>query len=245
MDNSERIDRYLSGEMNAAERQGFESELASDAQLADDLALQRDMVHFLQQRESKSALQTQLKAIGADYFQSEPTARIVRLSPRRLIGIASAVAAAAVILLLLWQFWSAPSLYDEFAQHPPLALAEKSAGAINWSETETAFQAGNFAKAESGLETYIIQHPDDRQARLYLGICKMELNKTAEAQLIFQGFSDAETSLKDLADWYSALNYLKIGDEVSCRKALNALTPASSYFDRAQLLLKRLDESKE
>lgn len=242
MDNTERIDRYLSGAMDAPEKQSFEAALAGDAQLAKDLAVQRDMARFLQRQAQKSALQTQLQGIGNDYFQTEQTsAKIVPLPRRRLFAIASAVAAAAVILLLLWQFWSAPSLYDEFAQHPPLALAEKSGNATDWSKTETAFQSGNFAAAETQLLAYTAQYPNDRQARLYLGICKMELNKTGEARQIFQGFADADASLKDFADWYLALSYLKTGDEASCRTALQAIAPASSFFERAQILIERLD----
>jgi len=245
MDNTERIDRYLVGEMDATEKESFEAELASDAQLAKDLAVQRDMAHFLQHQAQKSVLQAQLKTIGGDYFiQHRTPGKIIPLPRKRWIGIASAIAAAAVILLLLWQFWSAPSLYDEFAQHPALALSVKSVGTPNWAETETAFQSGDYAKAETQLIEYTDQFPNDGLARLYLGICKMELDKTAEARLIFQGFAGADASLKDFADWCLALNELKAGNEAGCRTALKAIAPASSYFDRAQLLLKRLDEGK-
>jgi len=245
MDKTERIDRYLNGEMDATEKQSFEAELENDAQLAEDLSVQRDMAHFLKQKDHRSALQAQLKTIGEDYFiQHRTPGKIIRLPQKRLLGIASAIAAAAVILLFLWQFWSAPSLYDEFAQHPPLAFSVKSGGATDWSQTETAFQAGDYATAETQLMAYTDQYPDDQQARIYLGICKMELNKTEEARLIFQDFAGAEASFKDLADWYLALNYLKAGDMASCSTALKAIAPASSFFGRAQSLLKGLDEAK-
>lgn len=246
MDNTERIDRYLSGAMEAAEKQRFEQEISDDAQLAKDLAVQRDMAHFLKHQTKKSALHTQLQGIGDEYFKpQQASGKIIPMPQRRWIGIASAVAAAAVILLLLWQFWSAPSLYDEFAQHQPLALSSKSVAAPNWTETEIAFKSGDYAKAESQLVQYTDQFPDDRLARLYLGICKMELNKTAEARLIFQDFTGAEASLKDFADWYVALNELKAGNEAACRTALKAIAPTSSFFGRAQLLLSRLDEQNE
>lgn len=245
MDNTERIDRYLVGEMDAAEKESFEAELASDAQLAKDLAVQRDMAHFLQHQDQKSALQAQLKTIGGDYFiQHRTPGKIIPLPRKRLVGIASAIAAAAVILLLLWQFWSAPSLFDEFAKHPPLALSSKSVEPTNLAETEKAFQSGDYAKAETQLAQYTTRFPEDGLARVYLGICKMELNKTAEARLIFQGFADADASLKDFADWNLALNELKSGNDAACRTALKAIAPASSFFDRAQLLLSRLDGSK-
>ncbi len=242
MDNTERIDRYLSGTMDAAEKQNFEAELENNAQLAEDLALQRDMAHFLSKRDSRSALKTQLNTIGSEYFlsqQAEP-GKVVRMPLRRLLGIVAA--AAAVVLLLVWQFWNGPSLYDTFAQHPPLALTEKSAGGTDWSITERAFKAQDYVSAEKQLLQYLELHPDDLQARLYLGICKMELNKTDEAKEIFLSFKDADASMRDFADWNLALNYLKAGQTASCREVLSRIEPTSSYFGSAKQLLNRLDK---
>ncbi|MBK7872377.1 MAG: tetratricopeptide repeat protein [Saprospiraceae bacterium] len=242
MDNLERIDRYLSGEMDASEKQAFDAEVAANPQLAEELALQRDMNTFLRGKDRRDALQNQLKNIGGDYFKTvEESAKIVQMPRRRLRWMIAASAAAVIVTLIVWQFLFSPSLYDQYATYAPLALAEKSATTItDWSQTESAFNSGDYRTAEAQLTQYLTENPNDQLARLYLGICKMELNQLAEAQQIFQSFEDADASIKDYADWYLALSYLKAKDEESCRRILQRITPASSLYEQANSLLSKL-----
>lgn len=240
MNNIDRIDRYLSGAMEAEEKQQFELDLATDAQLAEDLALQRDMAVFLKNKTQRSALKSQLRGIGEEYFKApEQPAKVVQMPPRRRWLWASA-AAAAIVLLLVWQFLLSPTLYEQYAQYPPLALAEKASTANDWSQAETAFNTGDYATAETQLSEYLEQYPNDQLARLYLGICKMEQNQSTEAQQIFSNFATADASIRDYADWYLALNYLKSEDLQACREALQKIAPSSAFQAQAQDLLGRL-----
>lgn len=241
-DNTGRIDRYLNGNMEAEEKQAFDAEVASNPQLAEEFILQREMTDFLRRKEGRNALQNQLSDIGSDYFKSaQEPAKIVQMPQRRLRWIMTASAAAVIALLLVWQFLLAPTLYDQYAKYAPLALAEKSATTnVDWSQTEAAFNAGDYKTAETQIAQYLTAYPNDQLARLYLGICKMELDQLQEAQQIFQTFANADVSLKDYADWYLALSYLKADDTQSCQKVLQEITPNSSLYDKAQELLKKL-----
>jgi anti-sigma factor RsiW len=128
MDNIERIDRYLNDQMNAEEKQAFDAEIAANPKLAEELSLQRDMNNFLQRKDRRELLQNQLKDISGDYFKTEQeqaSAKVVQLPRRRLRWMIAASAAAVIALLLVWQFLLAPTLYDQYAQYAPLALAEK------------------------------------------------------------------------------------------------------------------------
>lgn len=242
MDNIERIDRYLNGQMEAEEKQAFDAEVAADAQLAAELALQKDMIDFLRRKDHRSLLQNELKVIGSDYFKTtQEPAKVVQMPRRRLRWIMAASAAAVIALLLVWQFLLPSNLYNKYAAYAPLSLAEKSATTtVDWSTTEAAFNSGDYKTVETQLTQYLSEHPNDQLANLYLGICKMELNKLEEARQIFQSFANADASMKDYADWYLALSYLKAGDETSCQQVLQAITPVSSRYDQAQALLKEL-----
>jgi len=237
MDETLRIDRYLSGAMTAAERQGFERELADDADLREQLALQRSMQQFLEHRNDRQELQQKLKDTGADYF-SEKRARS-RLWVRWAAGSA---AAAAVVLLIVWQVFFQPSLYDTYADFPALALTEKSTDApVDWSQTEVAFNGGEYATAAEQLEQYLQTYPDDQQAQLYLGIARMELGQAEEADAVFQQLAEeASPDIRAYAKWYHALNYLKAGDEASCRAVLEEIPEASPFYEEAQELLGKL-----
>ena len=242
-----RIDRYLNGAMNAAEQAAFEAEVEADPSLATDLALQRDMSLFLQRKDRRAALQQELGNLGKDYFQTTattatepPTAKIVPIGRARLRWLTVA-AAAAVLLILVWPWLTSPSLYEQYAQHPPLALIEKSADApVDWSQTETAFNTGDCKTASAQLEEYLAQYPEDQLARLYLGICRIELDEGEAARELFSSLLTADVSIRDYAEWYLALSYLRAGEREACRAVLQDIAPASTLYARAQELLERL-----
>lgn len=242
MDNTERIDRYLTGAMDSAERQAFEAELTADAQLAEDVILQRDMGAFLRRREHRNALQAQLRDIGRAHFQAEKKeAKITPMSRRRILWIGAMAAAAGLALFLLRPLLFPPSLFDQYAEYPALALAQKSsAGPADWSAAETAFNSGRYAAAEMPLEQYLAAYPTDMQAQLYLGICKMELDKHTEARQIFGELVQGGESFKDYAQWYMALSYLKAGDAAACRRVLDGIPTDSSFYEKARALASRL-----
>lgn len=244
MNNTERIDRFLRGDLPEEEKKALETELSQNADLASELALQKDMEAFLRKQSQRAALRDQLQAVGGEFFQStEKTAepgRIVSL-PRRqtlrwVIGIA-----ATVTLLLVARFLLQPNLYDQFAQHPPLAMIEKSNEAQdNLAAMEAAFNQEDYARALPLLEAYQRQKPDDLQVELYLGICWLETQQYAKANAVFQKISQTESSFKDYGQWYLALSYLKQGNKTACRKILLEVPAESEFAAKAQQLLKRL-----
>lgn len=242
MDNTARIDRYLNGLMAPEEKRAFEAELATDAQLAGDLALQRDMDAMLRRKTQRAQLQAQLQGMSGGYFKDEKgAAKIVGLPRRRLLWAAGLAVAAALAFFVFRPLLFSPS-YERYAQFPPLALAEKSGGVQDWSEAETAFNRGDYGTAAPMLEAYVQAFPGDRQAQLFLGICKMELNRHEEARGIFRSFADADPSLRDYADWYLALSFLKTKDIGACRAALKDISASSAFYAESGKLLKRLRE---
>ncbi len=242
MDNTERIDRYLHGAMDAAEKQAFEAEAASNTQLAEELALQRDMERFLHRRAHRDALQAQLRGMDSAYFREEtPEVKLRALPRRRLLWIGVVAAAAALALFVLRPVLFGPTLYEQYAQYPSLSLAEKSASATtDWSKAEQAFNARDYAAAEPLLRSYVESFPEDMQARLFLGICQMESDRPDDARQTFRSFAQADASLRDYADWYLALSYLKTGDYAACRQVLEAVAPASAQYGKAKELLEKL-----
>ncbi|WP_353484293.1 tetratricopeptide repeat protein [Haliscomenobacter sp.] len=243
MNNTERIDRFLRGDLPEEEKKALETELSQNADLASELALQKDMEAFLRKQTQRAALRDQLQAVGGEFFQTSEKAepgRIVSL-PRRqtlrwVIGIA-----ATVTLLLVARFLLQPNLYDQFAQHPPLAMIEKSNEAQdNLAAMEAAFNQQDYARALPLLEAYQRQKPEDLQVELYLGICWLETQQYAKANAVFQKISQTESSFKDYGQWYLALSYLKQGNKTACRKILLEVPAESEFAAKAQNLLKRL-----
>lgn len=242
MTTTERIDRYLSGLMDAAELKAFEAELVSDESLARELQLQKDMLRVVSSADRRRALKGQLADLGNRYFSEEtqaPGGEVVPMKPRRYLRLLAA--AAAVLLLIVAYFALRPSLYDQFAKHPPLALVEKSgAAADGLSAAEEAFNQGHYRRAIPPLEDYLAANPNDDLVRIYLGIANMEIGDLATAQSLFQDLRQGDAALEDFARWNLALSFLKEGDKSGCREVLEAIPDQSVYALQARELLERL-----
>jgi tetratricopeptide (TPR) repeat protein len=238
MEESKRIDDYLSGRLSPEARQAFEEELNQDPELQKQVALQRDMTFLLRHQKDRAELKGQLEQTGSDFFSeatsSRPAARI------RYIGWAAVAAAAAILLFVLWPVSTQPDLYQQYAEFPPLALSEKSTTTTNWAATEQAFNTGDYAEAALQLEDYLNAFPEDQQARLYLGIAKMETSEPEAARRLFSEVIAAAPALSDYAEWYRALSYLKGNTPERARPALEGITEESIFYGEAQAILRQL-----
>jgi TolA-binding protein len=236
MDESKRIDDYLSGRLSPEARQAFEEELNRDPELQKQVGLQRDMVFLLSHQKDRTELKGRLEKTGANFFGEEEPAR-----PRaRIRWIGWAAAAAAVLLFVLWSVFVQPDLYQQYAEFPPLALSEKSTATTNWAATEQAFNSGDYAEAALQLEIYLEAFPDDQQARLYLGIAQMETGDLEAARQSFAEVSAVAPALSDYAEWYRALSYLKGNAPEDARPALEGIAEGSPFYEEAQAILRQL-----
>lgn len=235
MEESKRIDDFLSGQLNAADQQAFEEELSRNPELRRQVDLQRDMTFLLSHQKDRTALKGRLEKTGADFFgEAEPARPKARI---RWIGWA---AAAAILLFVLWPVFVQPDLYQQYAEFPPLALSEKSTASTNWAATEQAFNSGDYTEAALQLEIYLEAFPEDQQARLYLGIAQMETGELEAARQSFAEVSAAAPALSDYAEWYRALSYLKGNAPEKARPALEGIAEGSPFYEEAEAILRQL-----
>ncbi|MEQ8702975.1 MAG: tetratricopeptide repeat protein [Phaeodactylibacter sp.] len=239
MEESKRIDEYLSDQLSAADQQAFEEELNRDPELRRQVDLQRDMAFLLSHQKDRAALKAQMEQTGADFFaeapSSRPKARI------RWIGWAATAAAAAILLFVLWPVFVQPDLYQQYAEFPPLALSEKGTATTNWAATEQTFNTGDYTEAVEQLEDYLQAFPNDQQARLYLGISRMETGQLTNARLLFAIVATKAPGLSDYAQWYTALSYLKEGDKEAARSVLEQIEAGTTFYGQAQEVLGALE----
>jgi hypothetical protein len=245
MNNTEKIDAYLRETLSEAEKNAFEAELDQNAEMAAELALQKDMEQFLRNQERRTALKDQLENMGGEFFQATTSTEKGRIVPLRrhqtlrwVIGLAATIA-----LILLARFLLQPaSLYEQYGQHPPLAMIEKSNAAQDkLAAIEHAFNQKDYSKALPLLRAYAQEKPADEQATFYLGICLLETKQYAAARSIFQELSAKQTSsFADFGQWYLALSYLKEGDEAACLKVLQEVPAESEFGEKARDLLRKL-----
>jgi tetratricopeptide (TPR) repeat protein len=239
MNVQENIERYLHGRMNPEEKKAFEEEMTHDSNLAEDVTFQAQVTRYVKKNAKREALQGSLADIGADFFQDAPAKPLKTIHRRNFSWLI--LAAAVVALLLVARVMLRPSLYEQYANYPELSLTEKAVdGEVGIEEIETAFNSKDFTKAQSLLEQYSQAHPNDAQARLYIGLCAIELQQYARARAVLEPLAQEEGPFRDYAYWYAALSWLKQGNKAACREALKSLPEDSEFWEKSRALLKKL-----
>lgn len=229
-----RIEAYLQGELDAAERAAVESLAERDADFAQALAERRALDRHLRAEAGADDLRLTLGALGVKYFPAE--AKITRIPRPQQKWLA--LAAAAVVLLLTLGglgWWRAgEASYADFARHEPLALVERGEADQLPSRVEAAYNAGEYERAIPLLEAYLGEHPADERARLALGISLLERNRDREAVDLFTTIAAGKSSLAAYGNWYLALAAVKRGESAAAESFLQRI-PASESYLKAQV----------
>lgn len=240
------IEEYLDGRLSEEARAELEARLDTDDELAQAFALRRDMDRHLRKQEKRAQLKATLAELGEEFFQAEaPAAKPAEAKRiplhRRWYAYAAAILLVATVSVVLYLNLR-PGLYEQYAQHAPLALTVMSADTdALGAQAEQAFNDGHYENAYVLLQNYVSTNPENNLARLYLGISALETNRLEEAQSIFNQLkTEAGGQWADYGQWYLALAYLKRGDKAACRAELEEITEDSEWYEEAQRLLDRL-----
>lgn len=242
----ELLEKYLKGELDEEARTRFEQRLVQEEELAAELAWQQRMQEFLRKTRDREQLKSKLEQLGDQYFQKEekappPSTPVVPLYRRRAFQVAASIALLIIAGWITFSLLNQPSLYRQFAQHPPLTLTEMSDEGPDAGEIEQAFNREDYETAARELQTYLQDHPADTLALLYRGISLLETGQLQEATAIFSDIRSGRSDLRELGAWYLALTYLREGNRTRAREVLQDLPPGADNFEKAQELLKRLE----
>ncbi len=243
------LNNYFNGLLPAGEARAVEARAAEDAGFGQEFALRQAMEDFPRREARRRDLAGTLKNIEEGFFTGEVSASDPRQAPaepamtarfgrRRLLAIAASLALVAVAI---W-FFAVPGspAYQDYNRHAPLALVERGATEQSASEAETAFNRQDYAAAAAALDRVLAGQPDNLTARLYKGICLLELDRTVEARAAFQPLAEGNSALQPEATWYTALSYLKDKNHPACATELQKIPAGDPRYAPAQELLKVL-----
>ncbi|MBK8920647.1 MAG: tetratricopeptide repeat protein [Saprospirales bacterium] len=231
------LDDYFNGLLPPESEQALRERAAADPDFAREFALRERMQRWLHREPVRQAVAKNLAEIGPDYFTAN-AARPWRVSWKRwaLLAASFAVFAFAVWFFALRQ----PSLYHRYAQHAPLQFTERGAGDSPETRAERAFREGRYEEALAALRTVLTDKPGHLTARLYEGICLLELGRPAEARAAFAPIAEGTSALQADALWYLAISYLRENDPTRCRETLLRLQAGQEHYQQAQELLRAL-----
>ena len=240
-DDYTKLDQYLQNELPEAERAAFEARLQTEADLAAELQLRQQMDTYLRTQQQLPSLQEKMAALGKQHFAQTDKPRVRQLARRRLFYVLGAAAAVALVLLV-WNPFSRGNLYEQFAQHPPLALVERAENQDLATQAEQALESNEFAQAYDLLKELLAANPDNPQLLLALGISALETDRSAEASRYFTELANGSTALSEYGSWYLILTAIKDGNQSLARQYLDGQTFTDPYL---QAQADRLEQQLE
>jgi hypothetical protein len=252
----QRIEKFLEGNMSEQERKEFENELNLNQSLKTmmtDMQLLVEGIKMSAAQTTKEEKSDRLKFfaeindIEKRSFQfSAPAAKVVTMykSPWVLS------AAASVILLVSLTFYlmreQTPvneQLYAAYFQpfDSPGSGLTRGTNEVNLkTEAYEAYDIGNYKVAAQAFEQ-ITREKDDAIAELCLGNSYLALNNLPKAERIFTEMLSKHSELITQAKWYLALTYLKENKLERAKAILWEISKSSTYGEKSQELLKELD----
>lgn len=235
------IDDYFNGLLSSEDAQTLLRRAGADTELAMEISVREKMERWLKNQPERKALAENLETIGPSYFiEQAPVEQPVMTAKvnwqRRLMLAASFV---AVCLAAWFLFAPKPSLYRQYAQYQPLHLSIRGAADPFIAEAEAAFNAKDYPRALSALDRLLLVQPDNNSARLYKGICLLELNRSADARAALAPIADGQTALRADGIWYTALSYLLENDVERCKSVLKKLETGDAHYKEAKEILEK------
>lgn len=201
MTNSDRIDQYLAGQLSESERALFELEIANDSALAQEVALQRELIRAIQSKGAKEYLQRVEKNIQ----RREKIFRRVKI-------YAPAIATAACLLVGIF-----------FQSN----LNQTCRGLGYGIELEAEPSRGDDARSR----IFELVESEDFEAALTLIHKEREVlpsiyPDTEEGEYLKH---QSDIYRADL-DWYEAVVYLRAGKYWKSRKCLKHIVSREGYY---------------
>ena len=248
-DHNESIYAYLSNNLSDEERLNFEEKCLSDIELAEALkveikaryAIQQHALNMRKEHYKKSQLFDQPTDIdNKSFFLTS------------YFKIAAAISIVALSTIILYNYSRNPilgplELYDQYYQpmtfSVPRALSQDTLQDVEkrWQVVTEAYLRQDWIKVQDInllLTEKDFEHHD--QAHMLLGIAYLELGDTKLAIDNFHKVDTEKLIFKYEVNWYLALAYLKMEDESSASKELQALKSSKTYHSRAQEILKHI-----
>lgn len=239
----DRIERYLRDEMSSEERSGFESEIATDKSLKQEVELHR-MVHDT----LGDPAETRFRETLADVIDKKTTEKPQPAKVRKLIPDWRLISVAATVLIALGVFtWFNPmSTSDQFADNfdaYPMVLTQRSQAdtaqmdvliteAVRYYESqeypEAAASFGRLAQLDPGAVTF----------PFYQAISHIASGDLDQAiPLLEDVLTRPDHLLIEQTRWYLGLALWGNGDEERSRQVLGEIQPGQFKYNEARAMI--------
>lgn len=241
--NFQNIELYLNNELSPEGREQFEMELEKDDLLKEQLYTYREINDILSRRinasERKELLRARLKQKKSRYFVAEDEVASVKKT-RKVRWLYTAVAAAAVLIILLWSPWQQNILsnYGQVKMTNPTVRSNEQDRRM--TEAAQLFNNEEYKEAFSLLDSAVHAEPTNAQNLFYRGVTLLHLQKDLEARKDLNVVFEGQSIYKYQAAYFLALSYLQKENIDSCRIWLQKIPEDAAIYPKAQKLLNKV-----
>ncbi len=208
MKREDRIEKYLSGELNADELKEFEALLDKDESFKKQFQFHKEVYRSISKKKEIDLLE-KLESIHHSKIDSNKS-RIRFLSKWPVIGIAATLFLVFGVLSIirLNQAAGPEELFNEYYTAPSVDLYTRSSNTDpEMISFEAKYSKESYSQALELMEQYL-SDKNDLQGEFYKSICLIELERFEEAEQILISLSE-HPLLSDLSNWYLLMIYLK------------------------------------
>lgn len=241
------VARYLEGDMEQPEKEGFEVQLQSDQELQQLIEEYKDIHQSLKMQLAPDAQDQQmlstLNALNQQYFKKEaveekPSGKVVSMKPY-LKWIS--VAAVLIIGLLVWAPWSS-NIYEQYAISRQMSVAERGISQEEpLGQAATLFNKKDYAAARKILQRQYMETPNNPLLAYYFSITLIETGQEYEARTVLMKLHEGESAFKYDAAYYVALSFLKEDNTNEALIWLHKIPEGTANYKKAQELIGRLN----
>jgi hypothetical protein len=237
------IEKYHNGTLSAQERLSLKARMESDPAFAEMAADYMDVIEGVKRggKEKFKATVTQWEAEILNEQQHINDKPGVFRNYWQLAAVFLLLALASIYIFMPGGKNSPQELYaDYFVPYEDVITIRDISNPL-LTESIHLYNEKKFELAAGQFSKYITEHRDDLDAQFYLGVSLLESAKTKESIAAFGLVITGNGLLKEQAEWYRALAYLKLGDVETSKKLLNGINhEGHDYRTKAIELLRKL-----
>ncbi len=261
---SEELDQlvhdYLHNKLSAEEKSSFEDRLKGDPELAEDVAIQQELLGVLGESEWSGEREFDGEEIGSlkSYFQSDESVQqansikkaaesyqrkmIFRKRIRYSIAASFALLVVSAILFILFLQPVTDDLNTYYSWNELPTFVDRSVEGNQLTRMETHFKAGEFNEAYVVFQSITGNEKNNADVFIYGGICLLELERYQEAMEIFDQLLQTDLLDKEKAYWYKALLYLRMEEQEMAKAQLELILSEEEqfFFEEASELMTKL-----
>lgn len=220
------IDDYLNRSMGQDDIDKFKAFMQSDADLTADVKILGEMDEMSGFFAKEQDLRDSLAQIRSQDQSSSSNMRI------RNIALLAASFILLIGLFLFNPFQSKDSgaqIIQQYASVEPLELTTKSETSFaDLREMQDLYNQGEYKASLSYIDKYLQHNPKDLDVLLAKGISLYQIQDFKAAQATFSKIESYKPRVLKYK-WYSAIAFLKEGNELKAKQILNDIVAAESF----------------